>query len=219
MSQSLSKPDSYYQFDRAELLTYIPGNIKKVLDVGCGAGNFGALLKDKFGCEVWGIEISEKAGEARQRIDKVINKSFETDIDELKGQLFDVIFFNDVLEHLKEPQLILEQSQKYLKSEGFIFASIPNILYYPILITNIKKQDWKYESAGIMDETHLRFFTRKSIVRMFETCSMEVQLTEGINRTNPSWKFKLFNLLTGFKYDDMLFQQFVILAKKNNRSR
>ncbi|MDF2434004.1 MAG: hypothetical protein JWP44_3635, partial [Mucilaginibacter sp.] len=79
-------------------------SIKTALDVGCGAGNFAQTIKNIYNCEVWGIEPDgTSALEAAKKIDKAINNIFTDNMPKLKGKKFDVIFFNDVLEHLANP--------------------------------------------------------------------------------------------------------------------
>src|SRR6201996_401121 len=99
-----SKQGSYFSHSRPELLPFVPANVRTALDVGCGNGAFGAMLKKSRQCEVWGVEPGKPAArEAEKNLDNVINGLFVRDMPELAGQKFDAIFFNDVLEHLIDP--------------------------------------------------------------------------------------------------------------------
>ncbi|MBK9436395.1 MAG: class I SAM-dependent methyltransferase [Chloracidobacterium sp.] len=129
-----------------------------------------------------GIEPStDAAASASQKLDKVIHGTFQAGVTDLEGQRFDCIVFNDVLEHLVNPEIALNDSKKYLSDEGVLVASIPNILHFYQIWSILKEQDWKYEESGILDNTHLRFFTKKSIIRMFEEHGYKVVRIEGIN--------------------------------------
>ncbi len=157
------KQDTYFFHSRPEILANVPQNINVVLDVGCGNGAFGSALKAQRLCEVWGIEPNKlAASEANEKLDKVINGLFEIDMPELKDKKFDAIFFNDVLEHLYSPDDALHYCQCLLNANGYIIASIPNMRWYPVVLSLLRYKDFKYENAGVMDKTHLRFFTKKA---------------------------------------------------------
>jgi len=204
--------NSYYEFPRTELLPFIPDDLKTALDVGCAAGVFGKMLKEKYGCFVWGIEpVTEMAQKASDRLDKVTTGYFDEKID-FGDQKFGAIFFNDVLEHMESPEKALQIAQTLLSPGGKIIASIPNILHFETLRMIVKNKDWKYENAGILDRTHLRFFTRKSIIRMFEESGFIINKIEGIN---PEYK-TLFRILRKVlpSYEEMSYVQFAVVAQK-----
>jgi 2-polyprenyl-3-methyl-5-hydroxy-6-metoxy-1,4-benzoquinol methylase len=207
------KADSYFLHSRHELLPFIPAGVKKVLDIGCGTGGFGALLKHKHNCEVWGIEPNKQAAnEAAKQLDKAINGLFVAEMPELKGQKFDAIFFNDVLEHLPAPEEALNACKDLLSANGYIIASIPNIRWYPVILALLRYKDFKYEPSGVMDKTHLRFFTLKSMVRLFENSGYSVVKNGGINKNT---NFKFFNIINWLLFntqEDMKYPQFVIVA-------
>lgn len=209
------KNASYYHHSRPELIPFIPPSIKSALDVGCGSGNFGETLKKLYACEVWGIEPNQvEALEAGKKIDKAIHNIFSIDLPELAGKKFDVIFFNDVLEHLIDPTEALQHCKKLLNEGGHIIASIPNMRWYPVILGLLRYKDFKYELSGVMDKTHLRFFTAKSMRRLFEDAGYIIVKMEGINKDN---NFKFFNLINFLLFNtqwDMKFQQFAIVANQ-----
>jgi 2-polyprenyl-3-methyl-5-hydroxy-6-metoxy-1,4-benzoquinol methylase len=97
------------------------------------------------------------------------------DIEALEGlpfspEAFDYIIAGDVLEHLKDPWKVLEGLRMFLKGEGFIIASIPNVRNWRVIKDLVFKGEWRYVEAGILDDTHLRFFTKKTIMDMFTNC-------------------------------------------------
>ncbi len=87
---------------------------------------------------------------------------------------FDYIIFGDVLEHLHQPAAVLENMKRYLKPGGAILASIPNIMHISI-VSNLLNGYWTYEDSGILDKTHLRFFTKNEIVRMFSQTGYQIE--------------------------------------------
>ena len=207
------KPKDYYEQTRAEMLEFIPTGSKKILDIGCGKGEFSILLKKQLNAEVWGIEFDDASSlEAQKKIDKVLSGDINKHLSSLPDAYFDCIVFNDVLEHLIDPYYILNEIKNKLTSSGVVVASIPNVRY----ITNIKKllidKQWKYEDAGILDKTHLRFFTKKSIIDMFTSLGYEVIVIEGINPIR-TWKFGLLNFLSFGWLADTKFLQFACVAK------
>jgi len=208
-----SKDKNYYSNSRNEILPYVPSNIKTVLDIGCAAGSFGKLLKEKYGCIVYGVEPNKEAAkEAAKKIDFVINDVFDGSLD-LEDELFDCIFFNDVLEHLIDPLAALNFAKRKLIKNGRIVASIPNLRHFNVIWDLIVKKDFEYVNAGILDNTHLRFFTMKSIERLFENSGLEIEKIEGIN-SEYGRKYKLLNFLLFNHLQDMRYIQFVVVAKK-----
>ncbi|RZK58189.1 MAG: class I SAM-dependent methyltransferase [Pedobacter sp.] len=209
------KDSSYYSHSRPELLKFIPKNIKSVLDVGCAGGNFGQMLKEIYRCEVWGIEPDERSAEiAKVKLDHTLHSMFDKNINIPTDKRFDCIFFNDVLEHLAQPEEALELASKYLSPGGCIIASIPNLRFYPAMLSLIRHKDFQYLDAGVMDKTHLRFFTKKSMVRLFEQSGFKVRNIEGINRHRFTY-LEILNFFLLNSVDDMHFPQYAIVATKN----
>jgi|688.fasta_scaffold166809_1 2-polyprenyl-3-methyl-5-hydroxy-6-metoxy-1,4-benzoquinol methylase len=208
-----NKPAGYYQAYRKEMLDFLPANIQTVLDIGCGNGALSAVLKDQYGLETWGIELMESEAEkAAEIMHKVLVGPCEKLILQLPNHYFDAIYLNDVLEHLSNPNEVLKMLQSKLKPTGVIISSIPNIRYHKALIEIVCKQDFKYQESGILDFTHLRFFTSKSIQRMYRDLGFEIILHKGINRTK-SIKPYLYNILFLFTAMDIFYPQFVTVSK------
>ncbi len=212
--QDLSvKPSDYYSQNRPEMIDFIPPNAKVVLDVGCGEAWFGAQLKKKFNLDVWGIELDEAAGfEARKKIDKVYIGDIDKLIKDMPDNFFDCIVFNDVLEHLVDPFSLLLNLKSKLTANGVIVSSIPNVRYFFTLKDLLVKKQWEYEDAGILDKTHLRFFTEKSIIKMFTSLGYKVETIRGINPIK-SWKFTLLNILSLGYLSDTKYMQFASVVK------
>ena len=183
----------YFQNYRSEILKFIPNNAKNILEVGCGEGNFcRQLIRDDR--EIWGVEINPEAAEKAAKVcNHIITGDFDQVYSNLPEKHFDCIVFNDVLEHLYAPWNTISNVRKLLNSSGVLVCSIPNFRYISNIITEIIIQkDFKYKpSGGILDDTHIRFFTSKSIIRMFEENGYEIIIHEGSNQCK-SWKEKLF---------------------------
>jgi 2-polyprenyl-3-methyl-5-hydroxy-6-metoxy-1,4-benzoquinol methylase len=207
----------YYEDERHEMIKYIPDEASLILDVGCASGKFGQIIKQNRSIEVWGVEPNQEAASvARQRIDRVINSTFNESLN-LSENSFDCIIFNDVLEHFVDPYSALVYCKKILKKQGSIISSIPNVRYFDNLWKLIVEKEWKYEEWGILDKTHLRFFTERSILRTFDELGYQVDLIEGINpieKESPHHlrKFNFLNFIARGNLDDMRYLQFAVVA-------
>ncbi|MFD2565860.1 class I SAM-dependent methyltransferase [Pseudotenacibaculum haliotis] len=211
------KSAEYYANVRPEMLKFIPNSATKILEVGCGEGNFSAqLMKD--GVEIWAIEPNpNSAKNAAQKLTKVIEGTIDEKIGEVPDNYFDVIIMNDVIEHLLEPWDDIQKLKSKLNDEGVFVSSIPNVRYAKNIFNMLLKKDWKYTEHGILDSTHFRFFTKKSIRRMFESCGYEVVKSSGINRTKSMLYAPfsiIFNIPLLFTQLDMFYMQFATVAKK-----
>ena len=207
-----NKPEGYYNNIRYEMLKYLPLDAKTVIDIGCGDGSFAAVIKERTNAEVWGIEyMTDEALRAEKVIDKVYSGPCEDHLDQLPKHYFDVVYFNDVLEHLVDPYIVLEKIKVHLKPGGIIISSIPNIRYHNALIKLLFNKEWEYKESGVMDKTHLRFFTGKSILKMYERLDYKVQVHEGINKSK-SLKPYLYNIPLLFTHLDICYPQYATVA-------
>ena len=207
-----NKPAGYYDNVRHEMLQYLPATAKKVMDVGCGNGAFAAIVKKQNNAEVWGIEpMASEAKVAETVLDKVFTGGVEPFLEQLPDRYFDAIYFNDVLEHLADPYSVLEILKSKLAPGGVIISSIPNVRFYRTFSRVVFAKDWRYDEFGIMDKTHLRFFTGRSIRRMYEDLGYEILKHEPINVTK-SLKPILFNILVLFTHMDIRNLQYATVA-------
>ncbi|PKO55843.1 MAG: class I SAM-dependent methyltransferase, partial [Betaproteobacteria bacterium HGW-Betaproteobacteria-21] len=177
----LIKSSPYDDSSRIEMHEFVSSDADRVLDVGCHSGMFGRALKAARAIEVWGLEINpESATVASSHLDQVINAPF-SDSAPIPDNYFDVIVFNDVLEHIIDPWAALTLAKLKLRSGGTVVASIPNFRHIENMIHLIKERDFRYELDGVRDKTHLRFFTKVSALRLFEESGFEVVRIVGIN--------------------------------------
>jgi 2-polyprenyl-3-methyl-5-hydroxy-6-metoxy-1,4-benzoquinol methylase len=203
----------YYKNPRPDVMPFVPRGVNRVLDVGCGAGAFGEAIREELGATVWGIEIvPEMAQLASERLDRVFVGDAIERFAEIPDAAFDLVTFNDALEHMADPWAVLVATRRLLAPEGRVLASLPNIRYWDALLEITRNADFPYQDFGIFDRTHLRFFTHKSMRRLFEESGYVVERQEGINPT-PSRKLRMLNLLTRGRHDDCRFLQFVLLAR------
>lgn len=209
-----NKDEHYYTNVRHEMADLLPQNSKTVLDVGCSEGMFGSFLKNNHNIEVWGIEMMTDAGEvAKNKLDKVFIGPCENHLDSLPENYFDAIYFNDVLEHLIDPYLVLEKIKPKLTKNGVIISSIPNLRYHKVLKDLVLYKNFDYTMDGVLDKTHLRFFTTKSIVKMYKKLDFEIVIHKGINKTK-SIKPYIYNIPFLFTAMDIFYIQYATVVKK-----
>ena len=144
------------------------GNSKEVVDFGCATGYFSKLLQKK-GCMVTGVEINIDAAKVAEKYCHrvvIADLDFVSIRDILPSQKFDVAVFGDILEHLRDPWKVLTETKEILKEDGYVIASIPNIAHAAIRLSLLEGR-FDYTDFGILDNTHLRFFTRKTVNELF----------------------------------------------------
>lgn len=165
MQSYSDKSGDYFAHARKEIQPMLPNNLCRVLEVGCGAGTtMGWLRQEHHAGHVVGIEIAQSAAEkARVFADKVYCFDFESQdlpVDEPK---FDLILCLDVLEHMVDPWAVIDRlATRYLETGGTLIVSLPNVRHYSVVLPLLFGGRWDYEDAGLLDRTHLRFFTKAS---------------------------------------------------------
>ena len=169
---------AYHTNPRIEILSFLNEPPGTVLDIGCGGGATGKLLKEKFpGTRVFGIEVNPQAAEhARASLDRVICASVD-DVDaarDLGGETISSVLLLDVLEHLYDPWRALVRIRGWLAPGTRVIASVPNIRNLATL-SRIAAGDFEYEANGVLDITHVRFFTRGTLRDLFEQTGYEVR--------------------------------------------
>lgn len=203
-----NKKGLYYTNERLEMLAFFPKDAKTVLDVKCGQGSFAKQIKDEYKTETWGIEyMPAHAKQAEEILDKVFSGPCEDFLEELPDNYFDVVYFNDFLEHLFDPYKVLKIMKTKLTKNGKIISSIPNIRYHSSLSMFLFDREWKNQDSGVMDHTNIWFFTKKSIKRLYEDLGFKILSHKGLNRTK-SLKPYLINLLLLFTASDIFYVQY-----------
>lgn len=162
------------------VMAALVGERKRVLDVGCAGGYFAKLLSRR-GCEVIGIDANP---EAVERAHRFCVSAYAGDLDRahlrdiLPAALrFDVVVFGDVLEHLRDPMRLLEEARSLLTEEGYVVASIPNVAHGAVRLSLLSGA-FDYQRLGILDDTHLRFFTAKTVEELFLSAGFRLTRVE-----------------------------------------
>lgn len=158
------KASEYFSFVRKDIAPLLPRFSSRVLEIGCGGGGTLDWLK-RAGRAHWvaGIELCASAASvARTRLDVL----YEGDADHHLGQVepasLDLILCLDVLEHLVDPWATMARLQALLKPGGHLIISVPNVRHHSVVLPLLLSGRWQYKEAGIMDRTHLRFFSHES---------------------------------------------------------
>jgi 2-polyprenyl-3-methyl-5-hydroxy-6-metoxy-1,4-benzoquinol methylase len=170
----------YYANTRPEVLALVPASARFVVDVGCGAGRLGQALKAaRPGIQVRGVEpVASQADLARRVLDDVFLGSAEDPLPAHWPQP-DCVIFADVLEHLVDPWSLVKRYRDVLRPGGACVASIPNVTNREVLI-GLLKHRWDYAPYGLLDRTHLRFFTRETAVELFENAGFDIQTVQRV---------------------------------------
>jgi 2-polyprenyl-3-methyl-5-hydroxy-6-metoxy-1,4-benzoquinol methylase len=205
--------EGYYDHDRPQIRTliaqYCPPSAK-VLELGCASGRLGEGLKrGGLASVVHGIELDgSAAAAARGRLDRVWNADLSVfDWSELESD-YDVVVAADVLEHLSDPWRVLRILSAHLTPGGRVVASIPNVRYWKVVADLLVRGEFRYIDAGVLDRTHLRFFTRSSIRSMFVDTGYAVEHLEANPIERPPIR-KAFMAMAG----DLATVQFLAVAR------
>ncbi len=160
-------------------MVLLTGKNKRVLDIGCATG-YVAYELIKRGCSVVGVEANAPAAQkAREICDEVLVGDIETDaVAELVPGKFDVVLMGDVLEHLIDPEHILIKAKDWLKSEGYLIVSVPNIAHWTMRLRLLTGR-FDYRILGLLDRAHLRFFTWRSFAAMLSRCGYSINKAQG----------------------------------------
>jgi SAM-dependent methyltransferase len=208
--QAGGRPEGYYDQDRPEVAALVPPECRRVLEVGCGRGELGRLLRAR-GHHVTGIElVAGVAAEARRRLDHVVTGDVETDGFPFPPGSFDAIIFADVLEHLVDPWRVLREAAGVLASGGVVVASIPNLQNGDVLWRLVRGK-WEYRERGITDFGHLRFFTLATIRGLFAQAGLSVE-SVGRRYRRSAWRAFL-SLLTAGRARAFFTRQYLVVGR------
>jgi 2-polyprenyl-3-methyl-5-hydroxy-6-metoxy-1,4-benzoquinol methylase len=168
------------------MLAFVPPAARSVLDVGCGPGGFGqSLRRQDPSRELWAVEVDEEAAAGAARFyDRLVVGAFPDAL--AGGRTFDCVVFNDVLEHTADPWGVLRSTVALLAPGGVVVASIPNVRNISVVLDLVVRGNWTYRDIGILDRTHLRFFTSRSIRALFAESGFAVEQMGGINPVGES---------------------------------
>ena len=170
-------------FEATRVIMSLIGRGSRVLDIGCGTGTMTHLIETELEAEVIGIEPNPARAEAARSLGlNVITGLFEPGIEKTYGK-FDCVILADVLEHLEDPSSILHDAKSVLRSGGHLVASIPNVAHWTVRMA-LLRGNFDYTSTGIMDATHLRWFTRKTVETLFRSADYDIDV---LTHTAGAW--------------------------------
>lgn len=209
------EPSDYYSRQRRWPALFKINDGCQILDIGCGKGRLGSFLKQQFSSKVTGIEIyQEYADEAAKCLDEVLCGNIEElNLSAFENQ-FDHVIFSDSLEHLLDPESALLKAKSMLKPDGALLLSIPNIRNFRVTMPLVLFGRFEYQDEGLLDRTHLRFFTLSSITNLLQKCGFSVESVK-LDLPRDS-KVGILNMLTFGLFRETLTSHFFIKACRKN---
>lgn len=214
------KGADYFSNIRKDLIQLIHPGQKglNILEVGAAYGETLYYLKQQgIATEAVGVDIFEdtKHPENYKNIDRFIFGNIEElDFPEFVNH-FDLILLPDVLEHLIEPKKVLHKLKPYLKDNGQIIVSMPNIRHYSAFVKIFLKGDFRYEESGIFDYTHMRFYCRKNIAELLEQSGYKIlKQQSSIKNYKGKSSAKIINTVTFGIFEEFFsYQYFFVIGK------
>jgi len=213
LNEYSKKQGAYFQNVRMDVVKYLPEGLDRVLEVGCGQGCTLEWLKNERSCAwVAGVEIdAASALKARSKLDVLYEGNIEDmDLPIEKGSL-DAVLCPDVLEHLLDPWGMVKKLTVFLKDDGYFILSVPNIRHFKVLYPLLFKGEWEYQEHGILDRTHLRFFTKKTALALVDGMHLDAIEATGLDSRTKAGKL---NKLTLGLFKSFFEFQYIIVARK-----
>lgn len=167
MAKNPEKPDEYYRGLNRKLLQAIPDSAMRIMDVGCSTGRLGAAMKERVpGRQVFGLEReAAAAAQASQVLDAVFHADITVDSLPVPPESLDCVTCGDVLEHIYDPLPVLKKLRELLRPDGQILVSLPNGQHHSV-VDMLLRGEFHYVDMGLMDWTHVRFYTYASFVKL-----------------------------------------------------
>ncbi len=178
------KEDGYFRAARTDLLDMLPrGGGLRLLEVGAGDGATLRAAKELgLASYTAGIELTQEAAAAAGRhgagVDRFVHGDVESLVLDFPADSFDAILCGDVLEHLVDPWAAVRRLARHLKPGGVFLSSIPNVRNHRLLRAIAFDGDFRYQPAGLLDRSHLRFFCRRNVRELFTGAGLVVEAIE-----------------------------------------
>jgi 2-polyprenyl-3-methyl-5-hydroxy-6-metoxy-1,4-benzoquinol methylase len=209
-----NKNTEYFSLEREIFKNSVLEHNLNILDIGCGTGILGKFFKENQNCKVFGVEINENAYQvAKNNLDDVLRGNVESIDLNYPNNYFDVVIMGDVVEHLISPVDTIKKIMPTLKLGAKIYITVPNVRHWSVIKNLLFFDLWEYDTWGILDFTHLRFFTKKSITNLFQKNNFYVKsATRMIQKKSKSsyFNFLTLGIFSGF----LASHTFLILEKK-----
>lgn len=204
----------YYNQGRPSIVSKVKEGPNRILDLGCGSGAVGRRLLDQGrASEIVGVEIFPSASKEASQFYTQVHVG---DIEEMElpyGGEFDYVLCGDILEHLKDPYSVVNRITGWLKEGGTFICSLPNVRHWSVLKSLVFSGRWDYVDAGIMDKTHLRFFTRRTCLRMIEEAGLKIEFWHMLITGR---RYRLINTFSLGLLREFIGPQVVVVARKQN---
>jgi 2-polyprenyl-3-methyl-5-hydroxy-6-metoxy-1,4-benzoquinol methylase len=175
----MTNDSNYFTAERGAIAKFLPDQYENVLEVGCATGGFVRHLPKAK--QLWGIEPNAKAADQAQKyFSNVLQGTYAEVEDQIPNNFFDLVICNDVIEHMPDHDDFLKRLRVKLKPNAILVGSLPNVRHVTALVKLVLLKDWPYSDSGILDRTHLRFFTEKSMRRMFREHQLSIESMAGV---------------------------------------
>jgi len=202
----------YHDNLRHDLLRFLPEKSTSCIELGCGAGTFGKTLKAELGTRVVGLELDPVSAEAaRSVLDEVVQGRLEELADRLPWETCDLVVCNDILEHVADPAAVLDVIARRIQRPVHLLFSVPNVRYIEVVGELVLLGRWKYREHGVLDRTHLRFFTRRSFRQLLSEHGGTV-LREGFTSSCKNLPFRILDAICLGALQEFRYMQYAGLA-------
>ena len=214
-----SAKSTVIRYDLVNLITETVDKKINILEIGCNCGATLIEVKNRYkNSNLYGLDFNQYTAKiANYNANVQTTKIQYIDLSIYEESFFDYVILGDIIEHVYNPKELLTNIFKYLKKDGYIISTIPNVMHFSI-IRDLLYGNWTYQDAGILDKTHFRFFTKNEIIKMFNECGYS-ELNMGMNEmftTESDVNFieQLSNLSSKELKEEYNAYQYIIKAKK-----
>jgi 2-polyprenyl-3-methyl-5-hydroxy-6-metoxy-1,4-benzoquinol methylase len=210
--------DRYFATARREIMPFLPGKLSRLLDLGCGTGATVALIKERKAIE-WagGVELDPAAAEAARNVCDLVwsgDAAKLTFDSEIAPSSLDLVLCLDVLEHLADPWSMVRRLSPLVAAGGRLILSVPNIRNLKFLLRLAVLGDFRYREAGLLDRTHLRFFTRETAIELATVGGLRlVMATNAHPFAFPDARYLLSKASFG-RLEELLAKQWIVVAER-----
>lgn len=221
MHSYAEKAASYFGNARKDIAPLLPPTVGHVLEVGCGSGATLAWLQRELGCDsTTGIELFAGAAEkAQTQVNSVLCGPAEEMLQQLPaGKQFDLVLCLDVLEHMVDPWSFLDALVLRMRPGGLMIVSLPNIRFVGVVAPLLLRGQWRYREDGVLDRTHLRFFTRKTALELVEGAGLDIVDQRGNAPPGRTGVGKLDQATFGL-FKEFTAYQWLVSARRRETSR
>jgi SAM-dependent methyltransferase len=186
---ALYRDKVYSNAGNPALLALVPADVRRALDVGCGAGDNARALKER-GCGVWGVTLSDAEAElARPHCEAVVVANAETSDLELPLDYYDVLLLSHVVEHMVRPDVALARLARHLRPGGLALLAVPNMANYRCRL-RLLLGNWRREDGGPFDRTHYHFWSYHTVDDLFRAAPFRVVSKTPGDPAVPLWPLR-----------------------------